>query len=161
MPVERLLNQAKALIQQKDFNAVWQYLALYYRAHPEVIATLMAEIKAGRLEDTLESWVIMALGKAGIPEANAALRALVDNDTYPHRSRYRGVVAHLNMEDIDNDNLESLLALSNDWSTLEDGKPKVLSGAARHMIGNQLAVMNKQSDGRAEKIAGFPARMAR
>ena len=67
MPVEKLLNQAKALIQQKDFNAVWQYLALYYRAHPEVIATLMAEIKAGRLEDTLESWVIMALGKAGIP----------------------------------------------------------------------------------------------
>ena len=52
----------------------------------------------------------MALGKAGIPEANAALRALVDDDTYPHRSRYRGVVAHLNMEDIDNDNLESLLS---------------------------------------------------
>ena len=153
MPVEKLLNQAKALIQQKDFNAVWQYLALYYRAHPEVIATLMAEIKAGRLEDTLESWVIMALGKAGIPEANAALRALVDDDTYPHRSRYRGVVAHLNVEDIDNDNLESLLALSNDWSTLADGKPKVLSGAARHMIGNQLAVMNKQSDRRAEKVA--------
>ena len=45
MPVEKLLNQAKALIQQKDFNAVQQYLAPYYRAHPEVIATLMAEIK--------------------------------------------------------------------------------------------------------------------
>ena len=98
----------------------------------------------------------MALGKAGIPEANAALRTLVNDDTYPHRSRYRGCGGHLNIEDIDNDNLESLLALSNDWSTLEDGKLKVLAGAARHMIGDQLAVMNrKQSDGRALKKISF------
>ena len=153
LPYATLLSRAQDLIKAKDFNAVWQFLALYYRAHPEIIATLLNDIRGGQLEDILESWVIMALGKADISQADSALRELLEDDAYPHRARYRGIVAHLNMKDIDSQNLDALLTLSNDWTKSGEGKAQVRSSSARHMIGNQLAVMNKSGDSRKEDIA--------
>ena len=153
MPYDALLARVQQLLDKKDYNAVWQFLALYFKAHPEVIATFMADIKAGKLADALESWAIMAMGKADVPEGDQALRTLLQDNTYPHRSRYRGVVAHLNMENIEQKNLDALMSLSNGWTEAGEGKPQVLASSARHMIGNQLSVMNKNGDARNGEMA--------
>ena len=58
MPYDALLARTQQLLDQKDYNAVWQFLALYFKAHPEVIAVFMADIKTGKLADALESWAI-------------------------------------------------------------------------------------------------------
>lgn len=148
----KLMEIVQDLIHKKDFTQVWQVLRDYFRAYPELIAQVMDDIHGDRLNDLLESWAIMALGKAGTPEAQQALRQLLEDDTFSHRARYRGVVAHVNMENVETANLDSLLELGNDWGNVGEGQEQVLATSSRHMIGNQLSVMNKNEDARAEQM---------